>query len=193
MEATAVAPAIISPRHLEAHLERARHLARGLDLPHDVPNSGGLRLCWSMRLWRAVRIAGEQPGNEIVQKAVADLCDHAETLRKDANDAYATYKQLCAQVGATPEPLSTPPCTCTGHQVLAAEAELQQAMWDLLLPDRGDDLPTFAKLSKEKRMDELNPKLTRLYNAQIRYLAACKAFGETPKWATVWNLHLEDI
>lgn len=184
---------IFTEQKLTDALADVRARARILDLPHDVPNSNGMRLCWSMRLVRAMRIAGEQPDNANVQKAVNGLIAEAEALQRDYNTAIDHYRTLCRQAGAEPEPLNTPRCDCTGHRWIAAEQELQSAMWELLLPDKGQSLPTLARLMSERNNDEISKHLQRLTQAQVKYRDACLAFGETPKWSTVWNLHLEDI
>lgn len=173
-------------------LADVRAKARALDLPHDVPNTGGMRLCWSMRLTRAFRIAGESD-NPAVHKAVNALVDEVNAMQREFNTAMDRYRTLCNQANIEPEPLNTPRCDCVGHRWIAAEQELQSAMWDLLLPDRGQSLPTLARLVSERNNEEISKHLQRLAQAQVKYRDACLAFGETPKWSTVWNLHLEDI
>ena len=184
---------LFTQTNLSDALSEVRARARILDLPHDVPNSGGVRLCWSMRLARAMRIAGDQPDNPNVTKAVHGLIAEVEALQRDYNAAVERYRTLCQQAGIDPEPANTPRCDCTGHRWIAAEQELQAAMWDLLLPDRGQSLPTLATLMSRKDNDEISKHLQRLAQAQVKYRDACIAFGETPKWSTVWNIHLGDI
>ena len=184
---------IFTEQKLTDALADVRAKARALDLPHDVPNSGGMRLCWSMRLARAMRIAGDQPDNANVQKAVNALIAEAEALQREYNTAMDRYRTLCRQANVEPESLNTPRCDCAGHRWIAAEQELQSAMWELLLPDRGEGLPTLAVLMSRKDNDEISKHLQRLTQAQVKYRDACLAFGEKAKWSTVWNLHLEDI